>query len=317
MPVRIRAEETPLPRCGLGESPRWAYGAWWWVDVLSGEVWTCTDPHDASSAVRALKSGTRTSMVHPAVDRNMAVAVGSTLVLLDVDTHAWTTFATIRLAPDWVLNDGAADQAGTLWIGSVAPTREPGSGGLYRVTSGHAPRLACENLTAMSNGVACMTEGRILHVDSLTELVWEHSTQGTPPRVTATRPWAKLAELRDTMGGFTPGPHTRTRAELDKNRPPQVFPDGLCLDAGGGCWIAVWGLGQVWRVDRGVVTHLVEVPTPQTTSIALGGLDGRDILIMTAHEGMSENELERDPAAGRTFLARSPVAGAPAFLVQP
>jgi sugar lactone lactonase YvrE len=92
------------------------------------------------------------------------------------------------------------------------------------------------------------------------------------------------------------------------------LPDGLASDVAGGLWVAVYGTGEVRRyAPSGVLDAVVTVPAPQVTSVALGGPDGRDMLITTAREGYDEARSRAEPMAGRLFRARVQHPGTPLF----
>jgi sugar lactone lactonase YvrE len=94
----------------------------------------------------------------------------------------------------------------------------------------------------------------------------------------------------------------RTFAEIDE---ADGSPDGLCTDAEGGVWVALWGGGAVRRyLPDGRLDRVVEVGTPNVTSCAFaasdGGADQLDLLVITTAAGKETGE----PGAGQTYLHR-------------
>jgi sugar lactone lactonase YvrE len=89
-------------------------------------------------------------------------------------------------------------------------------------------------------------------------------------------------------------------------------PDGLCVDAEGNLWVAIWGGGEVrCYTPTGERLATVSVPAPHTTSVAFVG-PGRDtLLITTATDQLSAAQLDAAPLSGRLFLAHVGVAGLP------
>ncbi len=86
-------------------------------------------------------------------------------------------------------------------------------------------------------------------------------------------------------------------------------PDGLCVDAEGGIWVALWNGSAVHRyAATGELTDVVALPVPQVTACALGGSDGRTLFITTSALGVDR---AAQPTAGAVFTARVTVAGAP------
>lgn len=274
------------PRCALGESARWAHGRWWWVDAVRGTVWSAADGFtDLRHEVRA---GPRTSLVHPATDGRMVVARGEDLMLLDPALGELRAWAHVDVPPGWVLNDGTVDHDGVLWIGSVHPDRSPGSGLLHRVDGG-GDVVTFPSGAALSNGMVWIAPGRLLLADSREQTLTQYEiVGGSDAREVGVRIWSL---------------------------PPRdgtALPDGICLDAEGGLWVALYGAGEVLRLVDMRPVEVIAVPTPQVTSVALGGPDGRDLLITTAQEGMDAHARDFDRNAGALFVTRVSIPGAPA-----
>ena len=72
----------------------------------------------------------------------------------------------------------------------------------------------------------------------------------------------------------------RVLAQLDGS---SGLPDGLTVDAEGFIWFAEWYGGCVCRYDPdGTLERRIAVPAKQTSSLAFGGPDLRDIFITSA-----------------------------------
>jgi sugar lactone lactonase YvrE len=98
----------------------------------------------------------------------------------------------------------------------------------------------------------------------------------------------------------------RTWAEV-----PGIFPDGCCLDADGGIWVATVTGHQVLRlIEGGEVTDRVVLET-ESFACMLGGEDGRSLFVCTASTSHPEESLAA--MGGRIEVARvaSPRAGRP------
>jgi sugar lactone lactonase YvrE len=72
----------------------------------------------------------------------------------------------------------------------------------------------------------------------------------------------------------------RTFAQL----PPGHYPDGICLDAAGGVWVAcVLGPGFVRVLEGGTVTHVVPMPEGRFAyACMLGGADRKTLYLCTS-----------------------------------
>lgn len=74
-------------------------------------------------------------------------------------------------------------------------------------------------------------------------------------------------------------------------------PDGLAVDAEGGCWVALWGGGKVVRFDSaGKVDITIELPTPNPTSCAFDREN--NLWITTATETLTGDDLDARGAGG-------------------
>lgn len=88
---------------------------------------------------------------------------------------------------------------------------------------------------------------------------------------------------------------------------PGEMPDGMCLDASGAVWVA--GHGRVVRVaEGGEVLEEVDMGSTLATACALGGVDGRTLLI-TASDSYDRSVMAGNPT-GRLFTVQVAVPGA-------
>jgi sugar lactone lactonase YvrE len=207
------------------------------------------------------------------------LVAGAQALLTDPETRVVPAGARRRL------NDGACDPAGAFLVGTLALGEVQGDETLVRLERDGTLTVLDDDLN-LSNGLCWSPDGTLLYsVDSVPGIVWVRSydaaTGATGPR----REW-----LRITDG----------------------LPDGLCADADGHLWIAVWGAGEVRRFTpdarpAGVVT----VPAPHTTSVAFAGPGLDRLLITTATATLGADRLAAYPMSGRLFLADTGIAGLP------
>jgi sugar lactone lactonase YvrE len=93
-------------------------------------------------------------------------------------------------------------------------------------------------------------------------------------------------------------------------------PDGLCLDALGDLWIAIWEGSALWRVSPGgELLEEIATPVSRPTCPTFGGSDLGTLFVATAWEGMDARERAGEPWAGHLLACRPQVPGAavPAF----
>ncbi|WP_168214062.1 SMP-30/gluconolactonase/LRE family protein [Prauserella flavalba] len=259
---------------GLGESPLWDPPAGLrWLDIAGDRLHTIdADGHESSISL---------SVTATAVE----LGPGSDLFTVTRTGFGWLDPANGRIAQkvtateaDGVtMNDAAIDPHGRAWAGS-AVMDDSRRGALYRLDDrGVTTQL---HRLSMSNGIDWSPGGDTLyHVDS---------TAGT---VTA---W-----------DYDLGSGELGAARVLRTVPGEIgLPDGLAVDAEGSIWLAIWGPGQVWRLDprTGDVTATVDVPTPCTTSCTFGGTELSTLYITTANH-------EQPEGGGLLYAVETPLTG--------
>ncbi|MGW4335723.1 SMP-30/gluconolactonase/LRE family protein [Rhodococcus koreensis] len=183
-------------------------------------------------------------------------------------------------------NDAICDPYGRLWAGTIARGK-PGTAALYKVIAGHEPEVAIPNVT-ISNGLDWDCDAkRLYYIDSPTHRIDAIDFDLDRGRFGARRPFVAIA-------------------------PADGEPDGLCVDADGGVWVALFGGGAVRRYwpDGSLDLHL-PVPVTNPTSLAFGGADLTDLYITSARVGLTPEQLTREPHAGALLRVRPGVRGRP------
>ncbi|MBL7259486.1 SMP-30/gluconolactonase/LRE family protein [Paractinoplanes lichenicola] len=274
MTARFVARPAGDQAYALGEGPVWdaERQRLLWVDILGGTVHagTVTPEHIAVTETWEFD------------DLACAVAVSETGDLLvatrDDVIRADSRTAVARLGrPESRLNDGAVDPQGRFVVGSMALDDTQGTQKLVRL-DGNAVTVLDDDLT-LSNGLAWSPDGRTLYsIDSIPGVIYGRDYPDG---------------VRRKLFGISDG-----------------LPDGLCVDAIGNLWIAVWGRGRLeCRSPAGDLLAVVEVAAPQPTSCAFAGPDLDILVITTATQDLGPADLTRHPASGRLFTADVGVKG--------
>ena len=120
------------------------------------------------------------------------------------------------------MNDGAGDPWGRFWIGSMAFSGEKGRGSLYRFHESTGTETVFGDVT-ISNGMGWSPDERTMY--------YVDSGPGT------------ISAFDVDRHGEIAG--RRLVAQL--NVKEEGTPDGLCIDAEGAIWVAIWGGYQVRR----------------------------------------------------------------------
>lgn len=238
----------------LGESPLWdSERGLQWLDVTGRRLLTL-DPDGRQSSVCLSQTVTAIEL-GPCP---LLLAVASTgFGILDPDTGQVDEIVRVFDGHSLSMNDSAIDARGRCWAG--ASMRDQGRrAALYRL-DGSEVTTQLHGL-GMSNGLDWSPEHDVLyHVDTAagTVTAWDFELAA-----------GELGNCR-----------------LVRSIPVEVgLPDGLTVDTDGDIWLAVWGLGQVWRLDphSGETTEIVHVPTQYPTSCVFGGTNLSTLYITTA-----------------------------------
>ena len=300
-PTRWRAHRAGDETYSLGEGPVWdaPRSRLLWVDIdtgtvhegrLDGDRITPTASHEVDSTVGAVAvSAAGDLLVAAARDLRVLTADGQQLPpgprILPASTRSR-------------LNDGACDPAGRFLVGSLELVEPDGAQVLVRVEPDGAVTVLDDDLN-LSNGLAWSPDGKVLYsIDSVPGIVYTRAynaeTGGT----------AEPGGAAET-GGTATGP----RRELLRTG---GLPDGMCVDAEGCLWIAVWGKGEVRRYTAdGELIGVIETDALNVTCPAFVGPDLDRLLITTATSGLSPEHLRGSPDSGHLLLADVGVAGLP------
>lgn len=285
----MRAEQITDPHANLGEGPVWweAWGGLRYVDLLAGDVLLL---HDDGSVTRT-HVGTVAAALRPRVgggavvgtERSFAVATADDLSDITPAADLWTDSA-------HRFNDGACDPDGRFYCGTMAYDETPGAGVMYRLSSNGDGSWSTEQVwdeVTISNGLGFSPDGALAYYND------------TPTRRTDVFDY-------DSESGLT---HRRPFAELTDDVAGN--PDGLCVDAEGGVWVALWNGGVVRRyTPEGRLDDIVEVPVSRPTACTFGGPDLDTLFITTSHDGIPKGA---ELAAGSLYAVRPGVRGLPAL----
>jgi sugar lactone lactonase YvrE len=233
----------------LAEGPVWdgPRNRLLWVEIEAGVVHTGRLTDDGVEPTGSITVDRTAGAV--AVGHGGELLVAGTETLLVVDPGGAVTPGP-RLLPEGSgrrLNEGRCDPDGVFLVGSLRFDEKPGGEELFRVGPDRSVTTIDDGLS-LSNGLGWSPDGSLFYsIDTIPHLVYVRSA-GQPRRV--------LLEL-------------------------DVPPDGMCVDAGGNLWIAIYGAGEVRRYSpAGELTGVVEVGEAQVTCPAFVG-PGLDRLLIT------------------------------------
>ena len=284
------------------ESPRWHDGRWWVSDFYRHAVYAVGDD---GREERVLEVEHQPSGLGWLPDGSLLVASMKDRRVLRRDPDGvLTVHADLSGFTDSSLNDMVVDAAGRAWLGcfgfDLMAFADPQPAPLFRVDPDGSARVVAEELL-FPNGSVVTPDGETLIVGETAGCRYTAFTIAADGSLTDRRVWAQLA----------PTPEV---APLEQMLPQiAVGPDGCTLDADGHIWAADEAGGRCIRIAPG--GELVdEVRTPEGLgcfACALGGEDGRTLLLCSAPDFLEGNRRDAREAVLMTTTVDVPHAGRP------
>ena len=276
----------------LGEGPVWdaERRRVLWVDITAGLVLIGRLADSRIEIVDRLSFPSMVGAVAPARDGRLLVATQEQLVVVAVDGGRTDGIRLLAPGSGRRLNDGKTDPQGRFVVGTLL-FDAPGSEQLVRLEGSDAVTVIDDGLT-LSNGMAWSPDGsRFYSIDTYDRRIWQREYFG---------------------GSRPPGPRTPFVDFTDG------LPDGMCTDTEGHAWVAAYRGGQVRRfAPDGTLSGLVSVPTPHVTSVAFAGPGLDTLVITTARQKLTAEQLVEFPHSGCLFTVDVGVSGVPVAYWEP
>jgi sugar lactone lactonase YvrE len=268
----------------LGECPTWDHReqTLYWIDVLEKALFR----RGGDGAVRRWELSDHPGSIAVRGSREVLIAFRRGISLFDTGTGKETPidcpgvdFGKERF------NDGACDPLGRFWVGTMDRRLSEPVGGLFCLDDALTLRKAADDVT-ISNGIAWSPDGRTLyHTDSFTRQIRAHDFDMASGSVAARRVFADFTKLGGT-------------------------PDGCAMDEAGRLWaVDAHGARILVLASDGALVDEIAAPAARPSSLAFGGADMRTLFVTTMRHDLSMEALERSPASGAVFSARSETAG--------
>ncbi|GAA3452105.1 SMP-30/gluconolactonase/LRE family protein [Dactylosporangium matsuzakiense] len=283
-PARPATEST----YALGEGPVWdaPRNRLLWVDILASTVHEGSlDPSGTIEPGRSWTFADTVGAVAVTADGALLVAERRTLTLVGTDGTRTEVARVLPEDRESRLNDGAVDPAGRFLVGSLAQDDRKDEEILVRLDDSGIAVLDAD--LGLSNGLAWSPGGDLFYsIDTLPGLV----------RVREYDPvTGAVGQRRDLLTIAGDG-----------------HPDGMCTDAAGNLWIAVWGGARVeCRSPAGELLGVVEVAALHTTSVTFAGPDLDTLVITSAARGVPRERRADYPDSGRLFTVKVGAHGLP------
>ncbi|XP_011257800.2 regucalcin isoform X1 [Camponotus floridanus] len=276
---------------GLSEGPHWDSDAQklYFVDIYNQYV-RRLDPATGVVTSTYIDHGP-VSVVVPVHDSPNKLVVGSGK---DVILVNWNSDANQKVTPYNVLsnltsgdvrtNDGKADSAGRLWIGTMANEINGqialDKGSLYRLDDTLKPKTEITPVS-ISNGLAWNIEDNTFYyIDSSTREIAAYDFDPNSGTISNKRIVLNLN-------------HTKLEG----------VPDGMTIDTDGNLWVALFGGHGLIKVDphKHKVLEKIELPARDVSSVAFGGPLLDILYVTTSGHGLTAEERKKTPYAGSVF----------------
>lgn len=272
----------------LAEGPIWdpSSGLLRWVNILAGEVLSGELATDGSIRIVERLRFPDTAGTVAVTDTGELLVAGAHRLLRRTPNGEVIAGEDLISGDDRRFNDGKPDPAGRFLVG----TKGPGPEVLLLVEDGRARTI--DDDLSLSNGLTWSSDGCTLYsIDTPSGRIFSRDYD---PKTGQTG----VRQVFLTLEG--------------------AFPDGMTTDADDHLWVAVWGAGCVLRISpAGDIVGRVTVPAPNTSCPAFAGPGLDTLVITTATEGMTGEELVKHPLSGRLFTARTGIIGSAPRLWNP
>lgn len=273
-------------QCFLGEGPYWhsELQCFFWVDIEKGKLF---QHHVESGQTKTYSFPHRLAVVLESEDGSLILGLDRKLAKFNLETEKLTWICEVE--PEYPLhrfNDGKVDSKGRIWIGTLSTKFTQGSGSLYRVGKDLKPEKQLDQLT-ISNGMAWTDDNQTFYfIDTPTRHIKAYKFNIDTGEIAFDR---VAVEIPEELG----------------------FPDGMCIDTEGMLWVAHYGGSGVfrWNPFTGEVLDKIELPVPHVTSCCFGGENLDTLLITTAQENLSDEQLKKFPMSGDVFLVKTGARG--------
>ncbi len=267
----------------LGESPFWhaRRKSIFWVDIEAGllqEVMLST------KKVIQWDLGRRVSLIIEGKEDELILGTQGGLMSFSLNSQLTTLLLPLEgnLA-DRRCNDGHCDSKGRLFVGVMDAHCADGCGSLYRVDGNLRVTKILSQLTIPNGLVWSADYTKMYFIDTLTRIV-------------------KCFDYNIAEGTIVNGQAAITVPE------EMGLPDGMTIDEEGMLWIALYGGAAVsrWNPETGQLLKIINIPALHVTNCCFAGENLDQLIVTTASENLSADQLERYPQSGNLFFIKNP-----------
>lgn len=265
----------------LAESPICFGNMWLWVDILASKIYCWKDNKLASFSFREMP----TNITLLQDNRHFMVTMESEIIVWDFLHEEGITLISLNHCEMFRCNDGSVGPDGKYWFGTMEKAPSGLNGRLYSMDSkGNLVDQGAE--IGIPNSFIWLDEQFVLISDSFLRKTFKVELLESGKLDWGNREvWLDLSHTDGT-------------------------PDGGAMDADGNVWIAIWGDASIHKYSPDAfLLEKIELNALQPTSCAFGGVNMDELLITTATEGLSSEQLSQYPDSGKVMLRKMDVKG--------
>lgn len=272
----------------LGECPRWneQENCWYWIDIVGKRLFRCNETGTQhESQLLTFKPGcfffTETNRIVIASDAGI-------FLLNEFGVEPVRLASPEQFNSSHRFNDGTATPDGRFIAGTL--NEDTCTAGVsYLLSLNKNLSVSSQHLNRsyqIINGQAFSPCGEIYYVsDSPASAVWQYRYDATNGTLTEGKLFYQF--IKDVE-----------------------FPDGAAVDQQGNYWVALYGSGKIAVISpEGRKINEIELPVSQPTMLAFGGADLSELMITTAAQQLSKEDLIEQPDAGSLFILKTNSVG--------
>ncbi|MEO8711054.1 MAG: SMP-30/gluconolactonase/LRE family protein, partial [Parafilimonas sp.] len=264
--------------CELGEGPVWdaENQRILWLDIIRGKI----HQYDINTKIhKDFSVGEMVGCIAARESGGFIAGLESGIAFIDIEKNSVRHIVNPEEGLDNRFNDGKCDAAGRFWVGTMALSEEENNGNLYVMETDLFITKKIENVS-ISNGIAWNADNTIMYyINTPTNYVFAFDYS------------------------LETGDINNQRVVIDLTH-ESGFADGMTIDEEGMLWIAFYDGWRVARYDphTGNLLQQIELPAANVTCCTFGGADFNDLYITTASKEMSDEDLQKQPDAGKLFV---------------
>lgn len=270
--------------CVLGEGPLWSnyYEQFFWLDITQQKIYAKSIfskeiYFDNCWSVNFIP----TALIHHGKNAKKIWIVGNNgLYLFDPIKNRIELKYKFYLNWKYRTNDAGVDAEGNLWIGVMEKEPSGLNGHIFILKSNGEIRKIIDNIGIPNTFCWSDELNAMLVSDSYQKRIYAVNIKAD---ISSIDEYPVALDLSETDGA----------------------PDGGALDERGNLWNANWGLKRLIYHDLKKIKAEISVNAMQVSSVCFGGENLDQLLITTAEENLTEEDLIAYPESGCSFLLKN------------